>query len=236
MTDAREREALQFFSALPLKERLFIRARLFSAPLLALVDRAPQGQIADVGCGHGLLAALLSVDDPKRKVIAIDPDQQKIAWARLGLGKLPSVTVRQGTVHDLSPQLDGQLDAVAVADVLYLLPVMEWEKFLAACRRLLKPRGLLLLKETEKRRSWKYYKCIAQELLMVRVLRKTKSSGGLSLQPRAFTEALLGGQGFALLEVADLSTGYTTPHLLFVAERLERATDPATLGVRGDGD
>jgi len=221
MTDARERKALEVFSDLPLKERLFIRARLFSAPLLSVVDRAPPGWIADVGCGHGLLAALLSVDNPARKIIATDPDERKIAWARLGPGRLASVTVRRGTVEDLSPELDGRLDAVAVADVLYLLPVVEWKRFIAACRRLLKARGLLLLKETEKRPSWKYYKCLAQEQLMVSVLQKTKSSGGLNLQPRGYVESLLREEGFAVREVADLSSGYTTPHVLFVAERRE---------------
>jgi len=154
--DARERQALRVFSVLPLRERLFVRGRLSSAPLLALVDRAPRGSIADVGCGHGLLSALLSVDDPERRMIAIDPDERKIAWARLGAGRLPSISVRSGTVQDLSPEFDGTLDAVAVADVLYLLPVSEWGAFFAACRRLLKPHGMLLLKETERRSSWKY--------------------------------------------------------------------------------
>src|SRR5262249_214438 len=219
MMDARERNALEVFSDLPWKERLFIRARLFSAPLPAVVDRAPPGWIADVGCGHGLLAALLAIDDPKRRVIAIDPDERKIAWARVGLGRRASVAGRTGTVEDLSPELDGSLDAVAVADVLYLLPMPKWRDFFAACRRLLKRGGLLLLKETEKRPSWKFYKCVAQEQLMVRVLRKTKSSGGLNLQPRAFTESLLREEGFSVREVVDLSPGYTTPHVLFVAER-----------------
>lgn len=221
MTDARERKALGVYSDLPLKERLFIRARLFSAPLLPVVDRAPAGWIADVGCGHGLLTALLSIDNPVRKVIAIDPDERKVAWANLGPGRLPAVAVRKGTVQDLSPELDGRLDAVAVADVLYLLPVAEWKSFIAGCRRLLKPNGVLLLKETEKRPSWKYYKCIAQEQLMVRVLRKTKSSGGINLQPRGYTQSLLRQEGFAVREIADLSSGYTTPHVLFVAERRE---------------
>jgi hypothetical protein len=52
---------------------------------------------------------------------------------------------------------------------------------------------------------------------MVRLLGRTHSSGGLSLKPREFTGRLLKEQGFELEEVVDLSPGYTTPHLLFVA-------------------
>lgn len=220
MRDARERQALRLFSDLPLQERWFVRARMFSAPLGAMVDRAPRGTIADVGCGHGLLSALLSVDDPGRRVIAVDPDPRKIQWARMLAKKMPAVSPRVGTVGDLLPGLEGQVDAVVVADVLYLLPVEHWENFFVDCWRLLKPGALFLLKETEARSSWKYYKCVAQEQLMVRVLRKTRSSGALNLRPRAFTQSLLQKCGFALRDVVDLSPGYTTPHVLFSAERL----------------
>ena len=47
------------FQTLPLRERLFVRARLASAPLEVMAALAPEGRIADVGCGHGALSALL---------------------------------------------------------------------------------------------------------------------------------------------------------------------------------
>jgi 2-polyprenyl-6-hydroxyphenyl methylase/3-demethylubiquinone-9 3-methyltransferase len=105
-----------------------------------------------------------------------------------------------------------------VADVLYLLPAAEWPGFLTRCRTLLRPGGRLLLKETEARRSWKYFKCLAQEWVMVKLLGRTRASGGLNLKPRAYVEDLLRQMGFAVTEVVDLSRGYTTPHILFSAE------------------
>ena len=217
MSEARVSDALDLFSPLPLKERLFVRARLFSAPLAALAKRCPDGTVLDVGCGHGALIALLAVDHPDRKILGIDPDERKIAWAKSGPGRLPNVSLRRATIDDLVPEMESCFDAVVVADVLYLLPVEQWGNFVAGCRRLLKPSGSLLIKEAEANGSWKHFKCIAQEQVMVRLLGRTQSSGGLSLKPRQFTEGLLRQNGFAVREVVDLSRGYTTPHVLFLA-------------------
>jgi 2-polyprenyl-3-methyl-5-hydroxy-6-metoxy-1,4-benzoquinol methylase len=211
-------DVLSLFSGLPLKERFHVRARELSAPLGAVAERVPGIRIADIGCGHGLLAAHLAADRKDRTVIGVDPDERKIAWARQALGGLTNVELRVARVEELSPGLDGALDAVVVADVMYLLPVPAWGAFLSSCRRLLKPGGRLLLKEVEARSSWKYAKILAQENVMVRLLGRTKSSGGLNLKPRAFTEALLRESGFAVRPSVDLSRGYSTPHVLFEAE------------------
>lgn len=215
-------DPLPLYRALPLKERLFVRARLFSAPLPAVAAQAPSGRIADIGCGHGLLTSLMAAGRPDRQVIGIDPDERKIAWARRGPGSLPNVELRVGKVEELAPELDGALDAVTVADVLYLLPAPAWAAFFASCRRLLRPGGLLLLKEAEDDGGWKALKCLAQEVAMVKLVGKTMGSGGLVLKPRAFTAQLLEQAGFKLREVTDLSRGYTTPHVLFVAEAPRR--------------
>ena len=220
MSQGRAALALGTFSPLPLKERLFVRARLFSAPLAAVAARCPEGAILDVGCGHGAMIALLAAGNRGREVLGIDPDERKIAWARSGPGRLGNVSLRRATIDDLLPELENRFDAIVVADVLYLLPLDRWDRFAAACRRLLKPRGRLFLKEAEGNRSWKHFKCIAQEQLMVRLLGRTQSSGGLSLMPRRFTEDLLEENGLAVDEVVDLAKGYTTPHILFIASRV----------------
>jgi 2-polyprenyl-6-hydroxyphenyl methylase/3-demethylubiquinone-9 3-methyltransferase len=207
-------QPLQLFEPLPLRERLFVRARMLTAPLRQLADRAPPaGRIADVGCGHGLVCALLALGRPDREVIGVDPDERKIAYARASVGRLPNVELEVGSIESLR----GPLDAICVADVLYLLPFERWPPFLDSARRLLKPGGALLWKEAEGDGSWKHYKCLAQELLMVGLFRKTRSSGGLGLQSRGAMQAMLAEAGFHSIETIELSRGYTTPHVLFHA-------------------
>ncbi|REG34686.1 2-polyprenyl-6-hydroxyphenyl methylase/3-demethylubiquinone-9 3-methyltransferase [Archangium gephyra] len=211
--------ALALFSHLPLSERFHVHARAFSAPLEAVASRVPAGgTVADVGCGHGLLSALLALGDSRRIVHGVDPDPRKIEWARSGPGRLPNVRAEVGTVESLAERLSGQFDAVVVSDVLYLLPVERWPGFLREARRLLRPGGRLLLKEAEGDRSWKHYKCLAQEVVMVKLLGRTKAGGALVLQPREAMEALLRQAGFTPRETVALGTGYSTPHILYVAE------------------
>ena len=207
--------ALALFDTLPLAERLFVRARLMSAPLEELVYSCPEGHVLDAGCGHGLVTAMLAAKD-RRSVLGIDPDERKIEHARNSVGRLPNVTLRVATLEQLGEQ--GELDAVVVADVLYLLPLAHWRSFLTAARRVLKPGGRLLLKEAEADGSWRHHKALWQEQLMVRVLGRTRDSGGLGFQPRDVLEAEVKTAGFRITRVAALGAGYTTPHVLIDAE------------------
>ena len=212
--------ALGLFSSLPRAERFHVRARAFSAPLEAVASHVPSGPVtvADIGCGHGLLSALLALGDSARTVHGVDPDPRKVEWARRGLGALPNVRLEVGTVESLASREAGTFDAAVVCDVLYLLPEERWAGFLRTVRALLRPGGRFLLKEAEGNRSWKHYKCLAQEVVMVRLLGRTKAGGGLVLKPRAELEALLRDAGFRVQRTVELDRGYTTPHILYVAE------------------
>lgn len=211
--------ALAVFAPLPLPERLFVRARLASAPLEELARRVVGPRVLDVGCGHGLLVALVAVGFPEREVVGLDVDPRKIAWARRSVGRLPNVRLEVLSVERLAEVEAGRFDTVCVADVLYLLPPAKWAGFLAACHALLRPGGRLLLKEAEDDGGWRTRKALLQEQLMVRLLRRTASSGGLGFSPREkFLEALTAA-GFQLQQTRSLAAGSTTPHVLFIAER-----------------
>ncbi|ABF87901.1 methyltransferase family protein [Myxococcus xanthus DK 1622] len=212
-------QALLRYDGLPVAERFHVHARAFSAPLLAMAARTPVGAVADIGCGHGLLSALLALEDPRRTVHGVDPDSRKVAWARRALAGQPNVRIEEGTVEEtLAGGASGRFDAAVVCDVLYLLPEPKWPGFLSTVRDLLKPSGRLLLKEVEGDGSWKHRKALAQEWVMVSLLGRTKASGGMALKPRAEMTRYLKDAGFAVREVVDLGQGYTTPHVLYVAE------------------
>jgi 2-polyprenyl-3-methyl-5-hydroxy-6-metoxy-1,4-benzoquinol methylase len=211
--------SLSVFDPLPFKERLFVRVRLASAPLAELAARAEGTALLDVGCGHGVLVALLAVGHPGRRVVGIDPDTRKIEWARQSVGRSPNVEVRACTVETIAAERPGSFDTVLVVDVLYLLESLAWQPFLRAAHELLRPGGRLVLKEAEDDGSWRVRKALLQEQVMVRLLRRTHSSGAVSFAPRPVLVAALREAGFEVEETVSLARGYSTPHLLLVARR-----------------
>jgi 2-polyprenyl-6-hydroxyphenyl methylase/3-demethylubiquinone-9 3-methyltransferase len=210
--------ALAAFSQLPLAERLFVHARLFSAPLEAMAERVKGKRVADIGCGHGVLVSLLAVGFPEREVWGVDPDARKIDWARRSIGTFANVKLQVGTVESLARELPQHFDTLCVADVLYLLPPAQWPAFLSAGRALLVPGGRIVIKEAENDGSWRAKKALLQEQVMVKVLRRTHGSGAVGFEPRETLKRALEETGFSIVETLSLSRGYTTPHVLFVAE------------------
>ena len=211
------RAGLELFDAVPLKERLFVRGRLASAPLHELAARAEGVTLLDVGCGHGALIALLAAARPDRRVVGIDPDARKTDWARRSVGRCGNVEIVTCTIEALAAERPGIFDTVLVADVLYLLDPAAWLPFLRAAHALLEPGGRLVLKEAEDDGSWRVAKALWQERLMVHLLRRTRSSGAVGFAPRALLVEKLRSASFRIEETVSLARGYSTPHVLFSA-------------------
>lgn len=214
--------SLDVFAPLPRQERWFCRARLALAPLELVAARAVGTALLDVGCGHGVLAALLLHEHPERTVLGIDPDARKIGWARESIGRDPRAEFRACTIETLAAERPGSFDCVLVADVLCLIASSTWDSFLAAAHALLRPGGRLVLKDAENDGSWRARKALWQERLMVHLLRRTVSTGGIGFATRAQLSAYLARAGFVVDEIVSCAAGYTAPHVLFVAHAAPR--------------
>lgn len=212
--------SLKVFAPLPSRERWFCRARLALAPLEVVAKRASGATVADIGCGHGVLAALLLADDPHRTVVGIDPDARKIAWARQSVGRDPRAEFLACTIESLAAERPGAFDCVVIADVLCLIARESWRPMLAAAHALLRPGGRLVVKDAENDGSWRALKALWQERLMVHVLRRTVSTGGIGFATRDEMCEHLRAARFAVDEIVSLAKGYTAPHVLFTARAL----------------
>jgi 2-polyprenyl-6-hydroxyphenyl methylase/3-demethylubiquinone-9 3-methyltransferase len=209
--------SLKVFDTLPRRERWFCRARLALAPLELVASRATGNALLDVGCGHGVLAALLLDGHPERRVLGIDPDERKIAWADRSIGRDPRAEFRACSIEQLALEKPAGFDTVFIADVLCLIARSAWPPFLAAAHTLLKPGGRLVLKDAENDGSWRARKALWQERLMVHVLRRTVSTGGIGFATRDELVAQLRHAGFATEEIVSCAAGYTAPHVLVTA-------------------
>ena len=209
--------SLKAFDELPAKERWFCRARLELAPLEKVAERATGNDILDVGCGHGVLAALLLHGHPERHVVGIDPDLRKIAWASESIGKSPNAEFHGVTIETLAAERPASFDCVIIADVLCLIARSTWPPFLDAARRLLRPGGQLLLKDAENDGSWRAIKALWQERLMVHVLRRTVSTGGIGFATRDELAGYVTRAGLVVDDITSYARGYTAPHVLLTA-------------------
>jgi predicted TPR repeat methyltransferase len=125
----------------------FARGKLRGDPVFRYVLEArliPEGaRLLDLGCGQGLLAALLRVAETPRVADyrGVELMQEDVARARRALGE------RCGVVQgDLRTAEFGPADTVAVLDVLHYMPAADQDRVLARVRQSLAPGGVLLLR------------------------------------------------------------------------------------------
>jgi 2-polyprenyl-6-hydroxyphenyl methylase/3-demethylubiquinone-9 3-methyltransferase len=181
-----------------------------------VVARAPElGRLLEVGCGHGLFANACALRSGELQVLGLDPSPAKIRAALASVGARSNVRFREGRLESLG---EGGFDCVAILDVLYLVPRAQWPEFLRSCRDALRPGGQLLLKEVAPRPRWKFYRCLLQETLSVKLLGLTLG-GAFAFAGPSELRGVLEAAGFSQVKTTDLGRGYMTPHVLYEAVR-----------------
>jgi len=209
-------QALSLYRNQPLGVRLHTFLRAWSAPLDAVVSALPrEGSLLDVGCGHGLVSNEVALRNPLARVLGIDLSETKIASARATLAGRTNVEFRNAALENVA---DADFDAVALIDVLYLVPKEAWAAFLRTCLEKLRPGGIFVLKEIGTEPRWKFERLKLQEFMSTRILRITHGDvmhfeSGEDLKRRLLAT------GFEDVSLQALDSGYTSPHLLLTARR-----------------
>jgi len=207
---------LRSYSRLPLFTRLFILARYIVCPwniILKYLDG--RSSMLDIGCGHGLFLHLAKQRFPALGCIGFDHDKKKLECAsdstpRENLSFLPD-----NKIDTLAP---ASFDCVTLIDVLYSVPPDEWSDILSLANKYLKPDGTIIIKETVNRPKWKYYICLVQETIALRILKYTKGHSPL-LESVDHYLAQIAAANFVVEEHRRIDAGYPWPHYLFVAKK-----------------
>lgn len=188
--------------------------RRLTCPFDKIVEMIPgAGFHIDVGCGHGVLLALLGRDRPGGKLLGIDLDSRKIAQA--SRADLPGVEFICG---ELAEQAVRNADSLSMVDVLYLLPDGGKRELLSACAEALRPGGKLVIKALVTTPSWKHRVILLEEAIMVRFLRIT-SGEGVFISPVERLARLVESCGFEPPKVFRLDRGYPWPHVCLVSSK-----------------
>ena len=193
--------------------RLHTFVRFVTCPFLRVVRHVPAGAaVLEIGAGHGVFAVLARAGGAGR-VVAVEPDLRKVR-------ALKDVDVVAG----YDDCVRGAFDVVALVDVLYKIPIAEWDALLARVATRLRPGGLLIVKEQDPTARIKNGWNRLQERL-ASALRLTLGESFSYEPPHAFAERLR-RHGFAPQPPRRIDFGYPHPHVLYLAyHRPDRRSD-----------
>lgn len=155
--------------------RLRVWMRLRLCPYREILELLPEtGSWVDVGCGDGLLV-LLAGEGRRQISHGIDVDGWKVCNARQARSVL---WLNVGFSHQDTWDLPrDSYDALSVVDVLYLLPLEKWDRFLGRAASVLRRGGVLILKEVERGPVWwKHWLVWLEEWLAIKVIGMTEGA------------------------------------------------------------
>ena len=196
----------------PLGTRLHVLGRFLTCPFLRVLEALPdQARVLDIGAGHRIFAHL-AVAKGAARVVAVEPDRRKMLGERPAAdGVLP--------VCGYIEAVDGLFDVVSMLDVLYRLPLSEWDGLLSALLGRLRPGGLLLLKEIDPTHRVKGLINRLQERLADAA--HLTLGDAFSYEAPAELRERLERLGFIGVAVEGLGRGYPHAHVLYTARAPE---------------
>lgn len=209
-------EISRIYEREPVAARLHILTRAILCPFSEILPHFPEsGKILDVGCGHGTLVNLLfnGGDNRGRKLLGIDHDPNKIDTAK----KYENIDVKF-LCSSLERLDEKDFDAISVVDVLYSIKLDKWKTFFDRCFDIMKPGGILIVKEVIDKPRWKYWAIMAEEKLAVELFRITKGQAPHIESRQTYIDAIT-GSGFQIVEEKAVNRNRFVSHYLFVARK-----------------
>lgn len=127
----------------------FVRGKLLhDVSTRMITNRAPLGDVIDLGCGRGQLDILLAESGVCSSVRGCDWDRCKIERAQAASAGLPCHFFCQD-LREIPVIQRASADTVLMIDILHYLPPARQDELLAAACDWLRPGGRLLIRDTD---------------------------------------------------------------------------------------
>lgn len=199
------------YGTLPVPARIHTLVRFLTCPFLRVLPRIPKDarSLLEIGAGHGVFSRL-AADRGVPRVVAVEPDLRKSLFGQHVAG------VR--FVAGFDEAVRGTFDCVAIIDVLYAVPLGEWDHFLARAAARIPPGGTLLIKEQDPEAKVKNLWNRVQEWVTQKLLRLTLAKA-FDYETREVFAARLRRHGFLEVTSHRIDFGYPHPHVLYIATK-----------------
>jgi 1-acyl-sn-glycerol-3-phosphate acyltransferase len=178
-------------------------------PLFGRIDSLvpADGTVLDLGCGYGMMSAILARKSLKRSVIGVDYDSRKIDIARrTSIGNANANFL----LEDLRTWPGVPAGTVLLVDVLHYWPREQQGRIIASVCQCLAPGGAVIFREGCRSDSWKH-RLVEWGERFSTWIGHNRIGGGLHFEPRDFYVDAFGHQGLGLQkEMNELGPGSNT--------------------------
>ena len=149
------RRASDRYEAVSKTAKYFARGKLSGDPVYeqALGVLPSGGTLLDIGCGQGLMLALLIETAAPRfdRMIGIETRPRMARLARAAVGDHAEIIEADARTLDLEP-----CSAALLFDVVQMMSPQEQESMIATVTSMLAPNGVILLREADAAAGWRF--------------------------------------------------------------------------------
>ena len=136
--------------------RLYSGLKVLLVPYEQISSHVPKNtDVLDVGCGYGILSFFLGFESPRRRILGIDINCARVTSIEKIVTAVPdNVSFRAG---DLTVVGNEHFGCVVMEEVLHHIPKEQQQAVLDRLGDLLSDDGVFILRENNKRPSFRYY-------------------------------------------------------------------------------
>ncbi|MCH2170334.1 class I SAM-dependent methyltransferase [Myxococcota bacterium] len=171
-----------------------------------------RGKILDMGCGFGLFSLYFASVGSQRELVGVDLDRERVDCARASAGKLGLSNVRYECGDALQWQGREAFDAIYLLDLVHHLPSDDVPDFLQKLSSLLRPGGVMIVKDVSDRPVYKRWFTWILDRIMV-------SRDPIHYWPVTELTGLIEGLGFQV-NWHRMNDFLPFPHVLYVCRRI----------------
>jgi 2-polyprenyl-6-hydroxyphenyl methylase/3-demethylubiquinone-9 3-methyltransferase len=193
----------------PPAQRAHVLGRFLSTPLLRALDLIPAGScVLDIGAGHGVVSRLIA-EQSASAVVAVDPDLRKV------LNAYAHPRVRFVAGYD--DCVRGQFDAITIFDVINRMPSDVRDALFRHAYALLRPGGVLLVKDLDPsariKAGWNRLQERVADLLRMSVGEYTENESREQFAER------MARAGFVDFRWKRIDFGYPHAHIIYTGRK-----------------